>query len=363
MTRKAPAEFALDDWGLGGIFSESGRLERPVTPNLLLVPGSIEIEGERLVWTHELIQEKRLAAVLTGASPERYRKLFDELGTKASWDCYVSGGREETVLIRRIATHPAKIVLPGSNILEQFVRLADGSTDAIRDYALKWGVLGICKHGLPRTHNFRRLGPPRFCMPTGYRSIDDFGTCTAWEPLSAWRHYSRLAQGILDIASRLHQGESVDDEDLWKQAGIEFMGYDDADKRTRRIFQQFTISVEVNGWLELAGVRPFFSWGEGEEATVALGTTTLGFSTAMQKEWLPKLSHLHGTTLFGALGIQILMAVSRKEGFAICSACGMPYAPKRRPNPKRRRYCHRCGLPAAWRNAQQERRARLRTSQ
>src|ERR1700719_4600370 len=108
MTRKAPGESALDDWGLGGIFTESGRLERPVTPNLLLVPGSIEIEGEHLVWTHELVQEKRLDAIPARASRERRRKLFDELHTKASSDCYISGGRGKTVLIQRIKTHPSR---------------------------------------------------------------------------------------------------------------------------------------------------------------------------------------------------------------------------------------------------------------
>jgi len=362
MTRKAPEESSLDNWGLGGIFTESGRLERPLTPNLLLVPGSVEIQGERLVWTHELVQEKRLAAVPAGASRMKRKKLFDELRTKESSDYYVRGGRGETVLIERIKTHPARVVLPGPRILDEFVRLADGSTAAIRDYALKWGVLGICKHGLPRTHNLRQLGPTRFCTPRGYRRMDDLDTETGWEPLSAWRQYSRLARGILDIASRLHQGQLIDDESLWQRAGIPAMGYYKLDKIGRRMLQRFSVATEVNGWLELANVRPFFSWGEDEEATVALGTSILWFSTTMQKRLLPDLSHLHGTTLFGALGIQILMAVSRKEGFAICSACGMPYAPKRRPNPRRRRYCHRCGLQAAWRNAQQERRARLHTS-
>src|SRR5579863_1492267 len=44
-----------------------------------------------------------------------------------------------------------------------------------------------------------------------------------------------------------------------------------------------------------------------------LGTTIPLFSSTMQKEWLPDFSHLHGTMFFGALSIQLLMVVSRRE--------------------------------------------------
>jgi hypothetical protein len=360
MTKRDSRGREIKDWALGGIFGESGRLARPVTPGVLLVPGSIEIHGQRLVWMHERVDEKRIVVVPAGVGREKDRKLFGVVPTKSSPDYYSGGARDETVLIRKEATQPAKSVFADSEILAEFVRLADSSTDAIRDYALKWGVLGICKHGLPRTHNFRQSGLSHFCPPRGFRGDGDLDIVNGWEPLSAWRRYSRLALGILNIASRLHQGVTVDDERFWKRAGIRFMGYEDTDERRRRTFQQFALSTEVNGWLELANVRPFFSWGEDEEATIALGTTILWFSLTTQKDWLPLLPHLHGTTLFGALGIQLLMAVSRKEGFAICSACGSPYTPKRRPNPTRRHYCDKCGVKAAWRNAQQDRRSKLR---
>src|SRR6202521_3705222 len=288
MTRLLGARSMARDWALGGIFGESGGLERPVTPNILLVPGSVAIQGKRLVWTHQVVKEKQLAAVRPGTSRERYPKLIDRYFKEGISECYMGGGREEGefALIQKIVTHPAKIVLPGSKILDEFVRLSDGSRDAIRDYALKWGVLGICQHGVPRTHRFHPIRHESLCMPIDYRSIDDLGTHTAWEPLSAWRYYSRLARGILDIASRLHQGELVDDKSLWKRAGIHCIFPDEFDKMSRRVYQQFSISAAVNTWLEAAGVRPFFSWGGNEEATVALGTTVLGFSSPMQKEFL-----------------------------------------------------------------------------
>lgn len=46
--------------------------------------------------------------------------------------------------------------------------------------------------------------------------------------------------------------------------------------------------------------------------------------------------------MFGALAVQLLFSVFRSDGLAICSACGSPFIPKRRPNSTRRVYCPDC---------------------
>jgi hypothetical protein len=43
-----------------------------------------------------------------------------------------------------------------------------------------------------------------------------------------------------------------------------------------------------------------------------------------------------------------MLAVARSDGLATCSACGALFAPRRRPNPNRRRFCPECsqlGIP------------------
>jgi hypothetical protein len=178
--------------------------------------------------------------------------------------------------------------------------------------------------------------------------------------LSAWHRYAHIAQAIIDIAARLHQGKPVSDKYIWKDARIELFAVTDEGFTEDYQLQAFAISVAVNGWLELGGVRPYFLWEGGRPPTVTLGPAILWwFKPASRAYMLRIMPHLQGTTLFGALGVQLLMAVSRAAGFAVCSACGKVYMPKRRPNPKRRRYCGRCGVKAAWRDAQLRRRAKL----
>jgi len=46
--------------------------------------------------------------------------------------------------------------------------------------------------------------------------------------------------------------------------------------------------------------------------------------------------------LFGALVVQLALAIAKTDGLTLRSACGMTYLPGRRPNPKRRRYCSPC---------------------
>ena len=67
-----------------------------------------------------------------------------------------------------------------------------------------------------------------------------------------------------------------------------------------------------------------------------------------------------GLSLSGALTVQLMTAMAG-SGFALCSSCGEPFVPKRRqPAFGKRRYCPRCGRPAALRDAKATYRAKLR---
>ena len=353
MTRRG---FPPEDWGLGGVFSESGQLDRPIDANLLLVPGFVEIKGNKLVWQHEQVVQKQLAVAATDAERE---ELLHRFTSHAQPNLSMTGDGKKTILVQKVSTHPPRTALPGPRLLEGFVRLADAPDSAIRDYAQQWGILGICKHDLPRTHNFQLGSPDRFCSPLGFRMDEECKAPTGWEPLSTWRRYAREARATLDIAANIHQGKPVLDEDIWRAAGIDFpRELEDESDSTLCRRQAFDISVNVNGWLEMAHVRPLLSWGSIGPATVMLGTTIWWFHRDMQRRWLPSSPHMQGTSLFGALAAQLLMTVSRTAGLALCSACGTLYTPKRRPNPNRRRYCPACGIKAAWRDAQAMRRVK-----
>lgn len=62
--------------------------------------------------------------------------------------------------------------------------------------------------------------------------------------------------------------------------------------------------------------------------------------------------------LFGALGLQLMFAMSGSGGFVTCSGCGAPYTPRRQPIAGRRHYCQNCGRTAAIRDAQARFRAK-----
>src|SRR5216683_1815600 len=47
---------------------------------------------------------------------------------------------------------PFRIVRPGPGLLAEFVQLADGEGERIVRFAKEWGVLRLCKHGLPSPH-------------------------------------------------------------------------------------------------------------------------------------------------------------------------------------------------------------------
>lgn len=217
------------------------------------------------------------------------------------------------------------------DILLKFIRLHSGSSDEILTFARKWGVLGICEHSFPASHN-----PPRMSKSK------DHPACKALrlndgnyrEPLERWRYYSRQARAILRIAARLHQGKIGLQED-WDAVYYPETADPRAISDTDPGWDKLTLTLLVNDWLELGDVHPRFRWIENE----------VGAS--------------YYCALFGLLATQLMLVISRSKGVGICSSCGEPYIPKRRlPKSNQRNYCHRpkCGRSAALRDAQRERR-------
>ena len=298
--------------------AETGRLERRVLAPPWKLPTRIVVDGDRLRWTLETD---------TPDSP------------------------------------PHRMIEPAPGLLEQFLRLRDAPASQILRYAQRWGVLGLCEHDFPAQHppeywpsraieghvcpyahddpwgagrsrSSRR--PPRpaprskrpdqrwpaartdfhICFVRGY-SEDGWYVGKPWEPLEAWRTWARRAHAFLAVAAALQQ----------KQVGVE------ADWRMATDSRMETPRTPADGWraltyyagfwLKAADVRP---WPQFQDGMVRF---------AIGSDW----GH---SPLFGAIAVQLVLAISGTPGFAVCDACRNVYAPLRSPRAGERHYCRTC---------------------
>jgi hypothetical protein len=93
-------------------------------------------------------------------------------------------------------------------------------------------------------------------------------------------------------------------------------------------------------WLELGGVRPQFTWTPDAGAQILFGCRPAWEPLPAKPTRL--MGHLHGTTLFGALAIQLMIESAEVEALVVCSACQTQYLPKRRLAITKRNFCPSC---------------------
>lgn len=229
---------------------------------------------------------------------------------------------------------------PGSHPIEDdqgvatdFARIAGGSNEAILAYARKWGVLELCKHGLPRTHRqptvwpghmgMRNLSPDASCLPIQHESAPHQGVAGfgPWqEPLSGWRTYTAKVRAIVDLAGQLRLGVQGSHED-WVKAS----GESDDDQW---IGSPWDLARAVEELLEIANIRPLFRWRGERGYEMLLGVPGSG---------------LAGGGAFPAIAMQLALSVARSDGIAYCSGCGNAFSAKEsRPAKGEHRYCQAC---------------------
>jgi hypothetical protein len=235
---------------------------------------------------------------------------------------------------------PVFEAVPTEGLLDAFVRI-DSEPDVLR-FAIQFGPLGLCRHGFPSGHcldghQFLFDSPSRRqCFPSR--------PAPASEPVAGWFVYARAARAMLNLAAALHNGTLGRPED-WADA-FESVPRDQdvippdptdiAKTPLTLIGLRHLLADLINEWLLLGDVRPRLLWEEGAGITFDAGT-------------------------FGAMAVQLMQAVSRTNGLAICSSCGLPYMRTGRKAPQgRRNYCPDCGLGAAMRDAQRAHRQRKR---
>jgi hypothetical protein len=220
-------------------------------------------------------------------------------------------------------------------MLHWFLRLCWKNTPAeeILKFARKWGTLGLCRHSVPTLHCRCDTDNPNSTpcrdlrLPTGER----------FELLDTWRDCSRRARAILRIASRLLQNKQGDFED-WRVLSPAIPGSFGKSRNTL-IVERSSISDAIRWW-----------WLKYGEVDLQLGWN------------VGKPSVYFSCNLIGLIGSQLMFAVGRSQGIAICTGCGFPYAPKRRPSPKRGSYCPPCRETAPTRESQARARGKKRES-
>ena len=196
--------------------------------------------------------------------------------------------------------------------LDALVRIK--TPDDVLRFAHRYGPLGLCKHGLPPMHRGSRYqdefvdGEWVGVTDTGEWNPasggDERGWCPPCNPesIKRWLAYSNLALSYLNLAAGLKTDKAL----------------------PARGLRQGFLKDGVNEWLGDAGVRLELNWSGGE----------------------PELT-LTGGGVFGALGVQLLTAVTH-HSLAVCSGCRKPYLRKaRKPKQGERNFCPDCGSKVA----------------
>jgi hypothetical protein len=221
---------------------------------------------------------------------------------------------------------------PNSRLLYDFVDLEYAPAEQIQEYAKKWGVLGLCRHGVPSGY------------PYGFH-LD------VPEPTDTRRRYvltpslggpEFVAEEILEIPL-IPPGEFVCREtrreplERWRALACVFGGHIDNLERSRTnpgIVRM--VAAHAN---QLAA-----TFGHLRPVVVPAGRAFT----------LRLAGSLANAGLAAALAYQLMVLVTGRGGWLICAECGRWFDPDKRRSPDRNAYCPKCGRAAAMRAASRE---------
>jgi hypothetical protein len=248
-------------------------------------------------------------------------------------------------------THVAPV--PDGSLLTGFIGLETATSEEIFEFAMRWGTLGICEHGLPSTHS-QQLKRPSFDYPYCPLRPEGGEEGVLREPLIAWRNLAGSFEAIASIASRVLRNEPGHLEDwerllLSQPVGIaahdaSFIPARDAAHQYFDDVQRAPLVESLETILVMADLRPSIRWRRGNPS--------------------PEFDLVPGS-LFAALVMELMYEVTGSDPMFHCSACGRLYKPARRPRTAERHYCPRCrreGKPQRYAEQRRAERARRRTN-
>jgi hypothetical protein len=215
------------------------------------------------------------------------------------------------------------------NILFAFSELAEADGSRVLSYANKFGVLGLCEHGMPLGHK-GQMPIEGICTPIGWPSPE----CR--ESIEQWHFYARGFRAVLRLSVALHEGKSGNADD-WKHA-LELPRIIADARRSEGPWD--SVFGIVNRLMDMSAVRPYCNVKPDKTMYVELRATNVN------------------SVLFATLVTELLFTVTKSKGLLVCSHCGRFFLPNHRPRTGVRRFCRRCGVKAAWRSASADRRLR-----
>ncbi len=233
------------------------------------------------------------------------------------------------VLRRGLRAFQVRTVKASAGLLTEFIQLEEAPAERILAYAHRHGPFGFCQHGDP-SHRVLSEGCPAAVATTGA------GQVAVREALQWWRNLAGHARALLNAAAQLFKGR-VDDITLVRLNPGLLLRPMRVLRAARRDPAPF-VAYGMELWLRFFQVRPRATYNP------------------RRKRFEMRISG--SSALAGALALQIMLALTRSAGIAVCSGCGRVFPPSRRPNPNRNTYCDACGIRAAWREAQARRRER-----
>ena len=222
-----------------------------------------------------------------------------------------------------------------TGMLDAFVRIRTGRD--VVGFANRYGVLHLCAaHDLPKSHNARRWS----------RLTDVCESKREAEPIAVWLQFAEEARAILRVAAAIQAGHDAAIGDLQRiwPAGAELIPLQAfAENGLTGGHDALFLTAAAERWVDLGGVRPHLVFRDGHPF-LALDGSDMGT-----------------VSIFGALAMQMLTAVTRSHGVVACSGCGEVYVrTNRKAQQGRRNYCPTCredGVPG--RQRQRARRERL----
>ena len=268
-------------------------------------------------------------------------------------------------------------------MLDVFIRIRTAAD--VLSFAKRYGVLGLCEHGLPASHNppppQARLDP----VATDWLWLAMAGApapetgdqapttsyCRAFEmpdhpnfhfePIGPWLCLAKQARLLLEVSGKIRTGAHVDSADL------EVLGFpepsEDKSRRAEAVsafidsrktetaetqpavpiadgMAPILVTLKLRQWAGWAFIRPSLIWRYGKSPDFAIEVNT-----------------------WGSIVMQMMIAVSGKHGLEVCSGCGIAYTRTRKAQSGRRNYCSDCKeqkIPE--RDAAQDYRARVAKS-
>jgi hypothetical protein len=205
------------------------------------------------------------------------------------------------------------------DLLAKFCAIAESAnTDSSAvTFARKWGMLGLCQHGLPLGHSGVTRCPPR-----------------PYEESEHWLTFARCLECMQRLGLSLNRGTYGDDLD-WEIADLVLVGPDfppwDSSMRhligsslqTARTHYQ----ILVRRLIQICELRPRFHWSANR------------WNIDMDSESLSNLPAI--------LATQLMLTVGEAKRMLKCASCPRWFIPTR----NQRKYCSHCGIRAAWREA------------